>query len=77
MLKTTRLEKFGRFTVVEVEDTVELGNKIKTYRGVGIARQSDDDWFDKTKAEKIATGRAIKALGKNMSHKRINNLFMG
>lgn len=73
----TRIERFGRFTIAEVKETVTLNGKVKKFTGVGISRLSDDDRYNKQRAEGIALGRAMKSLKKKQQGKRINQSFMG
>jgi hypothetical protein len=67
----TRITKFGRFTIAEVK------NEEKKLTGIGIARKSENDKYNERIAEKIAMGRAEKALKLKLEGKFITNLFMG
>lgn len=73
----TRIERFGRFTVAEVKEIIKINNVERKFTGVGLARLSDTDTYDKKRAEAIALGRAIKAVRKKEQGKRINNILMG
>jgi hypothetical protein len=76
-MEVIRVEKFGRFTVVEVKEVYIVKDKEKKITGIGISRQSDDDRYDEEKAKNIATGRAIKAVEKKQKSQKINSIFMG
>ena len=68
-----RVEKIGRFTIARVKEI--KGKKVIT--GIGIARLSDNDQYKKDIAEKIALGRANKALIMKKNGQKIHNLLMG
>lgn len=72
-METVRIEKIGRFTIVKVMETLD-NNK---YTGIGIARLSDKDKYNKELAEKIALGRAVNALELKKKGKEVHNPFMG
>lgn len=70
---TENIIKIGRFTIARIKETI--GKKVLT--GIGIARLSDNDTYKKDVAEKIATGRAKKALEMKKNKQPIHNLLMG
>ena len=65
-----RTEKFGVFTIVEVQD--ESGKK-----AVGISKRSKFDSKNDTLGTAIATGRAKKALARKLENKSVQNVYMG
>jgi hypothetical protein len=65
--------KIGRFTIARVKEII--GKKVLT--GIGIARLSDNDTYRKDVAEKIALGRAKKALEMKKNKQPIHNNLMG
>ncbi len=69
-MEITRTEKFGVFTIVEVQD--ESGKK-----AVGISKRSKYDSKNDTLGTAIATGRAKKALSRKLEKKTIQNVYMG
>ena len=69
-----RIEKIGRYTIARVKEVIS-DKKILT--GIGIARLSDNDQYRKDIAEKIALGRAKKALEMKKRGEKIHNLLMG
>lgn len=68
-----RIEKVGRYTIARLKEY--NGKKVLT--GIGIARLSDNDTYRKDIAEKIALGRAKKALEMKKNKQPIHNLLMG
>lgn len=76
-MEITRLEHFGRFTIAEAKEVAVINGKERKFTGVGISRQSNEDTYDKVKAENIASGRAIKAIRKKQKGHRVNNILMG
>jgi hypothetical protein len=70
-VKVLRSERFGIFTVVEVQD--EKSGK----KAVGISRRSKLDRINDELGISIATGRANKALSLKLKGKFINNANMG
>ena len=69
-MKVLRTEKFGVFTIVEVQD--ESGKK-----AVGISKRSRKDSRNDNLGTSIATGRAEKALSRKLEKKTIQNVYMG
>lgn len=69
-LETREVYNIGRFTIVTLKDKSGI-------RGVGISRLSELDKKSKNIGEKIATGRAEKAIILKKMGKKINQLFMG
>lgn len=63
-------KKIGRYIITQVINQ-------KGLRGIGISRCSDLDTFNQELGEKIARGRAEKALTYKEKSIRINNAFMG
>jgi len=61
----------GRYTLSEV---VHIPTGIK---GIGIARRGQGDKLRPEVGVKIATNRAIKAIEKKKTKKKINNVLMG
>ena len=68
-----KVSKIGRFTVATVKEV----NGKKTLTGIGIARLADGDSYNKFIAEKIAIGRATKALKMKKEKQKIHSLLMG
>ena len=69
-MQVTRTEKFGVFTVVEVQD--ESGKK-----AVGISKRSRLDSKNDDLGTSIATGRAKKSLARKLEKKSVQNVYMG
>lgn len=69
-MKILRTEKFGIFTVVEVQD--ESGKK-----AVGISKRSRFDSKNDSLGLAIATGRAKKALSLKLEKKALNDVYKG
>lgn len=69
-MQVLRTEKFGVFTIVEVQD--ESGKK-----AVGVSKRSRLDSKNDTLGTSIATGRAKKALSRKLQKKPIQNVYMG
>jgi hypothetical protein len=61
----------GRYTIAQVKDT-ESG-----ILGIGISRLADNDRYNKNIAEKIALGRAEKAVELKKANKPLHQLLMG
>lgn len=69
-MQVTRTEKFGVFTIVEVQD--ESGKK-----AVGISKRSRLDSKNDDLGTSIATGRAKKSLARKLEKKSVQNVYMG
>jgi len=69
-MKVLRTERFGIFTVVEVQD--DNGKK-----AVGIAKRSRFDSKNDNLGVSIATGRAKKALSLKLERKTLNDVYKG
>ena len=69
-MKILRSERYGIFTVVEVQD--ENGKK-----AVGIAKRSRFDPKNDKLGLAIATGRAKKALSLKLEKKLLNDIYKG
>jgi len=69
-MEILRTEKFGVFTIVEVQD--ESGKK-----AVGISKRSRKDSKNDNLGSSIATGRAKKALSRKLLKKSVQNVYMG
>ena len=69
-MKILRTEKFGVFTIVEVQD--ESGKK-----AVGVSKRSRLDSRNDDLGTSIATGRAKKALSRKLEKKSVQNVYMG
>lgn len=69
-MQVTRTEKFGVFTIVEVQD--DSGKK-----AVGISKRSRLDSKNDDLGTSIATGRAKKSLARKLEKKSVQNVYMG
>ena len=69
-IKPGHLFRVGRYTIVRIED--EAGNE-----GVGIARCSDEDKYNRTRSYNIALCRAKKAVELKRSKLPVKKLLMG
>ena len=67
---------FGAFTICRVKQYVETQKGTKIFQGVGISKQSPRDARNEEMGNKVALGRALKALHTKAAGKEIRHQYM-
>ncbi|MFH1823345.1 MAG: dsRBD fold-containing protein [archaeon] len=65
------------FTIAKATGILDLNGKTKIITAEGIARRSYKDLYSQKLGEKIAKGRALTALTKKASGRKIRKILMG